>query len=232
MVSTDPSILDGIDHVCTIEQLHPEAQEDEVLVMFRDWLLVGDVGRATLYSNGVLRFSCMRRDIVDYVSYCLSCQQFKAKYLRPCGEFQRLPILYWKWDHISMDIVAGLPQISKGVDIWVIIDRLTNSTYFLPFQSSFGTKRFLRICCGHVFWSLETVWYKLDSRGFGSGVGDSGQATDSLEKTLELCLPRWQPLRFSIGDRVFHPVSPMNGIIRFQWWGKLRPKLNLLRSFR
>ncbi|WMV55159.1 hypothetical protein MTR67_048544 [Solanum verrucosum] len=40
----------------------------------------------------------MRRDIVDYVSRCLSCQQLKAEHLRLGGEFQILPISEWKWE--------------------------------------------------------------------------------------------------------------------------------------
>ncbi|XP_015072686.1 uncharacterized protein LOC107016875 [Solanum pennellii] len=37
-------------------------------------------------------WSSMRRDIADFVSRCLCCQQVKGEHLRHGGEFQRLPI--------------------------------------------------------------------------------------------------------------------------------------------
>lgn len=41
-------------------------------------------------------------------------------------------------DNISMDFVTSLPKTEKGCDsIWVIMDRLTKSTYFIPIKISF-----------------------------------------------------------------------------------------------
>lgn len=38
-----------------------------------------------------------------------------------------------------MDFVAGLPYSSRGFDtIWVVVDRLTKSAYFIPVQSLFS----------------------------------------------------------------------------------------------
>ena len=48
---------------------------------------------------------------------------------------QTLPILEWKWLHVTMDLVSGLPRSSCGHDaIWVIVDRLTKSTHFLTIR--------------------------------------------------------------------------------------------------
>ena len=42
----------------------------------------------------------------------------------------------WKWDNISMDFVGALPKTVKGFDsIWVIVDRLTKSTHFVPVKT-------------------------------------------------------------------------------------------------
>jgi len=52
------------------------------------------------------------------------------------GELQSLSILEWKWEDISMDFVTGLPREKKGNDvIWVVMDRLTKSTLFLPMKN-------------------------------------------------------------------------------------------------
>ncbi|WMV13784.1 hypothetical protein MTR67_007169 [Solanum verrucosum] len=88
----------------------------------------------------------MRRDIADYVSRCLSRPQVKAEHLRPGGAFQRLPISKWKWDRITKDFVANLPQTSRGVyNIWVIIERLTKPAHFLHVQYSFSAEKLAHI---------------------------------------------------------------------------------------
>ncbi|GJR92692.1 putative reverse transcriptase domain-containing protein [Tanacetum coccineum] len=39
----------------------------------------------------------------------------------------------WKWENITMDFVTKLPKTTAGQDtIWVIVDRLTKSSYFFP----------------------------------------------------------------------------------------------------
>lgn len=45
-----------------------------------------------------------------------------------------------------MDFVTGLPNTLKGSDtIWVIIDRLTKSTHFIPIKISFSFQRLTEI---------------------------------------------------------------------------------------
>ena len=88
----------------------------------------------------------MKRDIVDFVSKCLTCQQVKLEYQRPSGLLQQLPILEWKRDMIAMDFVSGLPHTSNGYDvIWVIVDRLTKSAHFLPIKKTYSTDRLARL---------------------------------------------------------------------------------------
>nr|GEZ05170.1 putative reverse transcriptase domain-containing protein [Tanacetum cinerariifolium] len=43
----------------------------------------------------------------------------------------------WKWDNITMDFITKLPKSPQGFDtIWVIVDRLTESAYFLPIREN------------------------------------------------------------------------------------------------
>nr|GEX91035.1 putative reverse transcriptase domain-containing protein [Tanacetum cinerariifolium] len=43
----------------------------------------------------------------------------------------------WKWEKITMDFITKLPKTTNGYDtIWVIIDRLTKSTHFLPMREN------------------------------------------------------------------------------------------------
>ena len=79
----------------------------------------------------------MKRDITEFVSRCLTCQQVKAEHQKPARLLQSLHIPQWKWERITMDFVVGFPRCRSGHDtIWVIIDRLTKSTHFLPIRNS------------------------------------------------------------------------------------------------
>jgi transposase InsO family protein len=45
-----------------------------------------------------------------------------------------------------MDFVVGLPRTRGGSDsIWVIVDRLTKSSYFLPVKTTYSADRLVRI---------------------------------------------------------------------------------------
>ena len=81
----------------------------------------------------------MKRDIAQFVAQCLVCQQVKTEHQRPTGTLQPLSIPEWKWEHITMDFVTGLPRTLGGNNtIWVIVDRLTKSTHFLPMKFNFS----------------------------------------------------------------------------------------------
>nr|GEX98768.1 retrotransposable element Tf2 [Tanacetum cinerariifolium] len=48
----------------------------------------------------------------------------------------------WKWDEISMDFVTGLPQTQRRHDaIWVVVDRLTKSAYFLLIHKDYSISK-------------------------------------------------------------------------------------------
>ncbi|GAB2279902.1 hypothetical protein Dimus_039391 [Dionaea muscipula] len=88
----------------------------------------------------------MKRHIAEFVSRCLVCQQVKAEHQRPAGRLQPLPIPEWKWEHITMDFVTGLPTTRNGHDaVWVIVDRLTKSAHFLPVKVTFSLERLARL---------------------------------------------------------------------------------------
>ncbi|XP_073019326.1 uncharacterized protein [Primulina eburnea] len=80
----------------------------------------------------------MKSDIAEFASRCLNCQQVKAERKRPGGLLHSLKVPEWKWDPITMDFVTKLPRTSRGCDaIWVIVDRLTKSSCFIPYQMTY-----------------------------------------------------------------------------------------------
>ena len=77
----------------------------------------------------------MKKDVADFVSKCLTCQQIKIEHQRPGGELQPLKTPQWKWDHITMDFVTALPKMPSGNDmVWVIVDKLTKTAHFIPLE--------------------------------------------------------------------------------------------------
>ena len=81
----------------------------------------------------------MKRDISEFVSRCLICQQVKAEHQVPSGLLQPVLVLEWKWDRVTMDFVTGLPFTPRKKDaIWVVIDKLTKSAHFIPVRMDYS----------------------------------------------------------------------------------------------
>ena len=88
----------------------------------------------------------MKKDIAEWVSKCFTCQKVKAEHQRPSGLLQPLEIPEWKWEHLAMDFVVGLPKTKSNHDaIWVIIDRLTRSAHFLPINEKFSLEKLVQL---------------------------------------------------------------------------------------
>ena len=76
----------------------------------------------------------MKGDIKRHVSECHICQTNKTNSLAPAGLLQPLPIPQNIWEDISMDFIEALPR-SEGFDtIWVIVDRLSKYSHFVPLK--------------------------------------------------------------------------------------------------
>nr|GEV14060.1 reverse transcriptase domain-containing protein [Tanacetum cinerariifolium] len=79
----------------------------------------------------------IKANIATYVSKCLTCARVKAEHQRPSRLLVQPAIPEWKWDNIMMDFITKLPKSSTGFDsIWVIVDRLTKSSHFLPIREN------------------------------------------------------------------------------------------------
>ncbi|GJX38117.1 putative reverse transcriptase domain-containing protein [Tanacetum coccineum] len=87
----------------------------------------------------------MKAEIATYISKCLTCVKVKAEYQKPSGLLVQPVIPVWKWENITMDFVTKLPKTSTGQDtIWVIVDRLTKSAFFLPMKETDSMEKLTR----------------------------------------------------------------------------------------
>jgi hypothetical protein len=137
-------------------------EDAEGVVWFKDRLCVPDIklirelilkeahetaysihpGSENMYQDLKKRFWWydMKRKIAEYVAVCDSCQRIKAEHQRPAGLLQLLQIPQWKWDEIGMDFIVGLPCTRTGYDsIWVVVDRLTKATHFIPVKTTYNS---------------------------------------------------------------------------------------------
>nr|GEZ05744.1 putative reverse transcriptase domain-containing protein [Tanacetum cinerariifolium] len=88
----------------------------------------------------------MKANIATYISKCMTCPKVKAEHQKPFGLLQQPEILVWKWEMITMDFVSRLPRTPNGYDtIWVIVDRLTKSTHFLPMKKMHRKEKLTRL---------------------------------------------------------------------------------------
>ena len=89
----------------------------ELLKESHDSMLTTHPGSIKMYRDLKSHFwwSEMKKDITDYVARCLTCQKEKAEHHKPGGLLQSLPISVWKWDHITMDFVVGMPRTQRPV---------------------------------------------------------------------------------------------------------------------
>jgi len=95
----------------------------------------------------------MKRDIADFVAQYLVCQKVKAEHQNPGGLLQPLPILVWKWDHMTMDFIVGLPRTRRHYGaLWVIVDRPTKSAHFLAITNTFTAERLAELYLKEIVW--------------------------------------------------------------------------------
>jgi hypothetical protein len=93
----------------------------------------------------------MKRETAHYVSECDTCRKVKADYMKPGGLLQSLIVPDWKWDDISMDFIVGLPLTThKFNSFWVIVDRLTKFSHFIPMNTNYNVQKYAEIYVAHV----------------------------------------------------------------------------------
>jgi hypothetical protein len=114
-------------------------------------------GSAKMYHDLRQQFwwTRMKREAARYVSECDTYRKIKADYMKPGGLLQPLGVPEWKRDDISMHFIMGLPLMACKFDsIWVIVDRLSKSTYFAPVHTNYNVHKYVgiyiaRVLCLH-----------------------------------------------------------------------------------
>ncbi|GJX84335.1 putative reverse transcriptase domain-containing protein [Tanacetum coccineum] len=71
---------------------------------------------------------------------------FEIQCQKPSGLLVQPEIPMWKWERITKDFIIKLPKTSNKHDtIWVIVDRLTKSTHFIPTRETDSMETLTRL---------------------------------------------------------------------------------------
>ncbi|KAA3456046.1 DNA/RNA polymerases superfamily protein [Gossypium australe] len=136
-----------------LEQIKEKQLSDEKLSPLFHQVESGVIGDFGFDKDGVLCFrgrillvARVEREVTDFVSRCLTCQQVKAEHQVPSGLLQSVKIPLWKWERITMDFVSGLPLTpTKKDSVWVIVDRLTKTAHFLPVRTDYSLQKLAKL---------------------------------------------------------------------------------------
>ncbi|KAL5803158.1 hypothetical protein ACOSQ4_031463 [Xanthoceras sorbifolium] len=93
----------------------------------------------------------MRKNIKDYIRQCDTCQRHKAEQVTPAGLLQPLSIPNQIWKDISMDFVEGLPASNGKTTIFVVVDRLSKYTHFIPLSHPYSAVSVAKLFFDNVF---------------------------------------------------------------------------------
>ncbi|GJW52667.1 putative reverse transcriptase domain-containing protein [Tanacetum coccineum] len=127
----------------------------------------------------------MKAIITEYVGKCLTCSRVKAECQKPSGLLVQPEIPMWKWERITMDFITKLPKTSNGHDtIWVIVDRLTKSTHFIPTRETYHfTSRFWKSLQSALGTQLD-----MSTAYHPETDGQSERTIQTLEDMLRACV--------------------------------------------
>nr|GEW89871.1 putative gypsy-type retrotransposon polyprotein [Tanacetum cinerariifolium] len=162
----------------------------------------------------------MKKDIAMYVSKCLTCSKVKAEHQKPSRLLQQLEIPEWKWENVTMDFINKLPRTRSGHDsIWVIVDRLTKSAYFLSDSK----------CRTPIAWTVVGEGKLLGPEVIQETTNKIVQIKERLkvarDRQKSYADNHQNPLEFSVGDKVLLKVSTRKGVVRFAYRLRLPQEL-------
>jgi transposase InsO family protein len=78
----------------------------------------------------------------------------------------------WKWEEIAKDFIVGLPRTQSGYDsIWVIMDRLTKVTHFIPVKTTYSGSQLAELYMSRILYLngvrkkiVSDTWTQFTSR--------------------------------------------------------------------
>ncbi|GJS06839.1 putative reverse transcriptase domain-containing protein [Tanacetum coccineum] len=165
----------------------------------------------------------MKKDVVEYVSKCLTCVKVKAEHQRPSGLLQQPKIL------TDGQSERTIPNFGGSWDVHLpLVEFSYNNSYHssvrcAPFEALYGRK-----CRSPIMWAEVGEGQLIGPELVQETTEKISQIKDRLkaarDRQKSYADKRRKPLEFSVGDYVLLKVSPWKGVVRFGKKGKLAPR--------
>ncbi|KAA3487008.1 integrase [Gossypium australe] len=130
-------------------------------------------------------------------------------------------------DRVTMDFVSRLPLSLKKKDaIWVVVDRLTKSTHFIPVRIDFSLDKLSELYVSKIVRLRETELSEKQIHRVDL-VRETEEKVKVIRDYLKAASNRhksYTDLKRKDGDKVFLKVSPWKKILIFGRKGKLSPR--------
>lgn len=93
----------------------------------------------------------MKGHIRRFIRECVVCQKNKVSQVKPAGLLSPLPIPRHVWMDISMDFVDGFPTSRGNSTIFVVVDRLSKYSHFIPIKHPYMATTVAQTFLDHIF---------------------------------------------------------------------------------
>ena len=87
----------------------------------------------------------IRSDILDFVTSCPQCQIAKPRNTKPYGHIMPLQPPEDIWQDISLDLIVSLPLSNTYDAIFVIVDRFSKMSHFIPTTTNVTTPQLAQL---------------------------------------------------------------------------------------
>ncbi|GJR66653.1 putative reverse transcriptase domain-containing protein [Tanacetum coccineum] len=202
-----------------LDEMIEQRSDGTFYYLDRIWVpLKGDV--RTLIMDEAHKSKYSVQPEADKMYYDLRDRYWWPGMKKDVAEYQpEIPV--WKWEGIAMEFMTKLPRTSSGHDtIWVIVDRLSKSAYFLLMSEDYKMDRLTRLYLNDIVARHDvsiSIISDRDSRF-------TSRFWQSMQEALGTHLDMSTAYHPQTCDHVLLKVSPWKGVVCFGKKGKLAPR--------
>lgn len=125
----------------------------ELIQLIHDGSIGGHSGTAVTIQklNALFYWKGRRKQVREYVRACDVCAKNKGENVAYPGLLQPLPTPNRVWEEISMDFIDGLLTSKGFTTIWVLVDRLSKFSYFIPIAHPYTAQKLAQLYMKEVY---------------------------------------------------------------------------------
>jgi Integrase zinc binding domain len=138
--------------------LDEEGLRERVLQLYHDSLIAGHLGQQGTLD--LIRrqywWEGMTKTIWEYVAGCHTCARNKHPNTRPPRLMAPLPTPLGPWEWTQLDHITRLPKSGTYNAIYVVMDRFTKMTHFIPTRTTTTAEDLVQLHLKHV-WKIHGI---------------------------------------------------------------------------